>query len=249
MTEEIEEKRVSALLAFGKEIDPKELFPTLARGASDFVLGDPYAFALATCLDRGTRADIIWTIPFYLGRQLGHLNPYRIHGMSESQLEGAFRALPHGPRYVTAAPRTVKELTSLVVGQFGGDASRMWRGRSAAEVKQTFQSIYGVGPGISSMAVLLLEKAFSFRFDDLDRPGMDIKPDVHTTRVLYRLGLASERSENAAVRAARRVRPEFPGEVDAPLWVVGRRWCHEIGPRCHECALQPVCPRIGVESN
>lgn len=39
------------------------------------------------------------------------------------------------------------------------------------------------------MAVLLIERAFDIRFPDVDRSAMDIKPDVHTMRVLYRLRL------------------------------------------------------------
>ena len=47
--------------------------------------------------------------------------------------------------------------------------------------------VYGVGNGISNMAVRLIESMYDFRFPDLDYSRMDIKPDVHTTRVLYKL--------------------------------------------------------------
>lgn len=52
-----------AILQFGATIDPRALFPVLIAAAAELALSDPYAFALATCLDRGTKADIIWTIP------------------------------------------------------------------------------------------------------------------------------------------------------------------------------------------
>ena len=64
---------------------------------------------------------------------------------------------------------------------------------TASQVKSTFQRINGVGPGIANMAVLLLERAFGVVFDD--RRGIDIKPDSHTLRVLYRLGLSKKQSE------------------------------------------------------
>jgi endonuclease III len=238
--------KTRVLLELGREIDPRELFPTLEPGATDFALQNPYAFAMAVCLDRGTKADIIWTIPYYIRQKLGHLDPYKIHKMSQSELRNLFYSLPRRPRYVDAAPRTVQELTADVVDRFEGDASLMWRDKSAAEVNRNFQSIYGVGPGISSMAVLLIEKAYGIRFSDLDRRNMDIKPDMHTMRVLYRLGLSGQQSEEAAVATARRLHPAYPGELDAPLWVIGRRWCHYASPRCHACRMRRLCPRIDV---
>jgi endonuclease III len=241
-----ESVKTQALLDFGRDIDPRELFPSLEDGATDFALQDPYAFALAVCLDRGTKADIIWTIPYYIKQRLGHLDPYKINRMNQHELSALFNSLARRPRYVDAAPRTVQELTAHVIGRFGGDASRMWRDKKAAEVQRNFQNIYGVGPGISSMAVLLIEKAYGIRFSDLDRKEMNIKPDVHTMRVLFRLGLSSRESEGEAVATARRLHPAYPGELDAPLWVIGRRWCHYSYPRCPECRMNEICPKIGV---
>jgi len=188
---------------FGATIDPRSLFPTLVPEAADLALGDPYAFTLATCLDRGTKADIIWTLPYYIKQDLGHLNPYRINEMTIYHLHALFDRLPHKPRYADAAPRTVQELTRMVVFGYGGDAARIWTGKSAAQVKRTFRNIYGVGEQISNMAVLLIEKAFGVRFHDLERPAIDIKADVHTMRVLYRLGAAATKTETAAIATAR----------------------------------------------
>ena len=76
---------------------------------------------------------------------------------------------------------------------------------------------------------------------------MDIKPDVHTTRVFYRLGFISEPSEDSAVKAARRLNPEYPGALDAPAWIIGRRWCTRWNPDCSGCPLNTVCPKIGLK--
>jgi len=230
-----------ALLRLGEKIDPRALFPVLVPEAADLVLSDPYAFALATCLDRGTKAEIIWTIPYYMRAELGHLDPLRINQMSEREIAALLRRLPKQPRYLSDAPRTIKELTSLVVRQ-GGDASKLWKGKSASAVKQTFQSIYGVGPGIASMAVLLIEKGFGVQFDDLDRPTMDVKADVHVIRVLSRLGILATPTKGAAIAAARRMNPAYPGALDAPLWYIGRKWCHKYRPQCTACWMRDLCP-------
>ncbi|MFH0802347.1 MAG: hypothetical protein V2A78_08205 [bacterium] len=230
-----------ALLDYGKTVPVAVLFPTVVPEAAKIATSDPYAFCIATCLDRGTKADIIWTIPYDMQKDLGHLDPRRIYAMTLGQLEALFDRLPRRPRYVNDAPRTVQELSRIVVNECDGDASRIWVGKKASQVKQTFDSIHGVGPGIANMAVLLIEKAFRVRFED---PwNMDIKPDVHTKRVLYRLGISAAETEPEALKATRKMNPEYPGIVDSALWDIGRKWCHSSNPDCPACAMTALCEK------
>lgn len=235
------QKIKEALLDYAQTIDSAVLFPALTPEAASFVVSDPYAFAIATCLDRGAKADVIWTIPYYIREYLGHLDPSRIYKMSIDDLTIMFERLPRKPRFVNDAPRTLSELTQIVVEEYDGDVTKIWTGKSAREVKRTFQSIHGVGNGIANMAVLLIEKAFPIRFNDLDRVRMDIKPDVHTMRVLYRLGVSDNLSEQEAIDAARFLSPEFPGAVDGALWYIGRSWCYATTPKCSACPVEFVC--------
>lgn len=230
-----------ALLDFAQTINSSVLFPTLIPEAAPLVVSDPYAFAVATCLDRGAKADVIWTIPYYIKEQLGHLDPLRIYEMSIEELTEMFSHLPRRPRFVNDAPRTLKELTRIVVEECGGDASNIWVGKGVREVKRTFLSIHGVGNGIANMAVLLIEKAFPVHFEDLDRRYMDIKPDVHTMRVLYRLGVSDIQTEQATIDAARYLSPEYPGAVDGSLWYIGRSCCFAIAPKCNTCPVEFIC--------
>lgn len=232
---------VDLLLAFGDKTDPAGLFPVLVPEAEEIIRTNPYAFAMAVCLDRGTKADIIWTIPYFILQEIGHLDPYKINQLSIEELSTIVDRLPKRPRYRTAAPRTIKELTNLVVSAYGGDASLIWRGKSAFEVKSVFQSIYGVGQGIANMSVLLIEQAYDIQFPDLDRRFMDIKPDVHTMRVLYRLGVSDDIAEHAAISAARELNPDYPGAIDGPLWTIGREYCHSQNPACAKCPMNGVC--------
>jgi len=234
------------LASISADVRPEDLFPSLVPAASRLARSDPYAFVLATCLDRGTRADIIWTIPYDLKSIMGHLDPGRIAQLSIVELAGVFRQLPRKPRYMNAAPRTVRDITRIVVDDFRGDASAIWRGRSADEVMVTFRRVYGVGPGIASMAVIIIEKAFGPQFSSEDHRFMDIKPDVQTKRVLYRLGVAPRVEEQAAIHAARVIRPEFPGEIDSALWRIGRNWCFAVAPLCSTCPISDVCLKVGV---
>ena len=228
-----------------REIDMSELFPARHPEAGRLIAEDPYAFAMAVCLDRQTKADIIWTIPYDLREWLGHLDPFRIDELSEAELGEIIRGLKNKPRFYNDAPRTVKELTHLVVHAHGGDAARIWAEKSAAEVKAAFKGIYGVGQQIANLAVLLLEQRSGIRFSDLDHRQMDIKADTHTRRVLYRMGAALDEDEDTAIDAARRLHPEFPGELDPPLWIIGRIWCHASRPVCDDCPVVSVCAYAG----
>lgn len=235
--------RVRRLLEFGKEIHPQELFPVLEEGAASLIEGNPFAFALAAVLDRGTKSEVIWTIPYYIQKRFGDLSPYLLANKSIKDLERIFQDLPMKPRYISDAPRTAKELSEIVVNEYDGKTQKIWENQHSRSVKATFERIYGVGPGISSMIVLLLERCFGVYFDDIDHRNMDVKPDTHIIRVFHRLGFISEPNQAYAVKAARRLNPEYPGALDAPAWIIGKRWCAPFSPQCHSCPLDEVCPK------
>jgi endonuclease III len=239
-----EEKRTKItqeLLRYGEKVANEELFPTVVPEAAPLIASDPYAFLIATCLDRGTKAEIIWTIPYYTKQELGHLDPKLIYKMTLDDLKNLFARLPKKPHYINAAPRTVQELTRIVVEKYNGNAAKLWESRDAWEVESILESIYGVGEGIANMGILLIEKAFSIEFSD--KSFMDIKADTHTMRVLYRLGVSESLDERSAMRTARRMNPTFPGELDNPLWAIGRNWCHAIEPDCLNCVMREVCAK------
>ena len=237
-------KITQALLEFSPTVLNASLFPTVVPEAAPLIETDPYAFLIAVCLDRGTKAEVIWTIPYDMKMKLGHLDPQLIYEMSLEELAELFLQLPHKPRYVNDAPKTVYDLTRFVVEKCSGDASLVWEGRRAADVNSILRSIHGVGSGIANMGVLLIEKAFGVRFRDLDRKGMDIKPDVHTVRVLYRLGASEAQTIEAAIAASRLMNPDFPGGLDGGLWEIGRRWCFASNPNCGDCPMNEHCVKL-----
>ena len=237
---------VGTLLEYSRAIDPAELFPASNPQAGKLITSNPYAFLLAACLDRGTKAEIIWNIPYDIKSILGSIDPFKLAELSVSDLEDLLRKLPHKPRYINDAPRTIRDLTSIVCRDYGGDARAIWRCRSSKAVRSTLFRIHGVGPGIANMIPILIEKAFGEEFEDLDHTEMNIKPDVHTVRVLFRLGLSESMTIEAALRAAEAANPSFPGKLDSPLWLIGRKWCFSANPKCEQCPISAVCQGIGV---
>ena len=230
-----------ALLEYGETIPTQNLFPTVIPEAAPLVASNPYAFCVAACLDRGTKAEIIWTIPYDIYTTLGHIDPIRLNNYSVDDWSNLIQQLKRRPRYTRDAPRTLYELTHMVVDEYKGNAAQIWEGKTAREVIQTFQSIYGVGPGIANMSALLIEHAFHVEFPD--HWNIDIKPDVHTTRVLYRLGVSTALTEKAALEASRKMNAEFPGIIDAALWHLGREYCSASSPNCARCPMRNLCAK------
>ena len=235
------DEKAKKLIEYREKIRPRELFPTLIDEAAVLIEEDPFAFILAGSIDRGTKAEVIWTIPYYIKQQTGRLDPEFFVNSSEKEIGEIFEKLPNKPRYVNAAPRTIKELSQIIVDEFDGEAEKLWMNNSADEVTNTLERIYGIGPGISSMIVNLLHQCFEVEFKDLD--NVDIKGDVQLAKVFKRLGLIETKDPEKAVNKARELYPEYPGKLDASAWVIGRRWCDKYNPNCSECPLNEVCEK------
>lgn len=253
----------AALLAFGESIERWELIPALSHDAARLIYEDPFAFVLAASLDRGIPAEVAWTFPLWIREWLGHLDPARIARMSVADIGRVLDSCPRRHRYTAAAPRTVKEVAALVMVEGKGDARKLWEGKSATAVHSVFMRVYGIGEGLASMIVALLDRVFRVPFSEQDRRDMDVKPDVHVVRVLARLGLIDPPQTPAdryscdrggpssqtlldAVAAAREMCPAHPSSLDAPLWIVGRRWCDAYAPKCRQCPLSTLCPHEGA---
>jgi endonuclease-3 len=242
--EDSEDMRVRKLLELREKIRAEDLVPVLVKDAAIVIRDDPFAFILAGVLDRGTKAEIIWTIPYYLKRRLGKLDPQYFADASLEELSRLIQSLPTRPRYTNDAPRTIKELSKIVVNEYSGDARKIWESKSARSVEATVRRVYGVGPGIASMITLLLERWFKVDFTDLDHRQMDVKADVHVMRVFKRLGFINELTPEAALIAARRLNPDYPGALDAASWMIGRNYCNASNPACFECPMDSRCPKI-----
>lgn len=242
-----DEEKVERLLEFGGKIEPRELFPSLEEGAAVLIEENPFAFALAAALDRGLPAEIIWTIPYYLREEVGELNPKVFASKSIEEIREILENLPKKPRYINAAPRTVKELSEIVQNEYDGDASRIWTDEKAKNVKKTFRRIHGVGSGISSMVVLLLERCFDIHFADMGHREINVKPDTHVVRVFHRLGFISEPTCEGTLESAKDLNLEFPGALDSATWIIGKRWCDPTSPNCKDCPMEDLCPKKGVD--
>lgn len=239
------EANVSTLLSHRKEHRASGTF----TGNADpdmFLQETPIAVLVAAAIDRGVFAERIWEIPYLLHQRLGHLDPFRLASYTELELERILRSLPALPRYPRQAARTIISLCQVVIHRHGGSAAHLWQGAPVQRVLDDLLAVWGIGPGIAHMTVLILMDDFGYQPTEEELRTIDVKPDVHLVRVFYRAGLSTEHTEAASLAAARQWHPTFPGALDWSAWDIGRNYCFPHHPDCAGCPLDSTCAKIGV---
>jgi uncharacterized HhH-GPD family protein len=210
--------------------------------ANALLYKDPFAFLLAVIFDQGIIAERAWAAPFELRRRLGHLDPYRLANELDA-VAAAVATPPKLQRFVNTVPSWVVEAARVVVQRYGGDAGRIWADRpSAGSLMARLDAFPGIGQKKAAMAVEMLVRDLKVEVSDLHQS--DIAFDVHVRRVMLRTGVAEHDDQQHMIEAARAIHPDRPGELDLPMWLIGRTWCRPGVPLCAECALFHVCPRL-----
>jgi endonuclease III len=85
---------------------------------------------------------------------------------------------------------------------------------------------------------------------------INVAVDVHIKRVWKRAGIARDLTVAGIMRAAVELKPDYPGELDYPTWIIGMEWCHQRGADCQgekrddgdPCPLLRDCPKIGTRT-
>jgi len=71
--------------------------------------------------------------------------------------------------------------------------------------------------------------------------------DTHVHRISNRLGLVRTKTPEQTERALNEVLPrDLWVPINDLLVTFGQNRCHPTSPRCTECPLEDLCPRIGV---
>ena len=213
----------------------------LDKETESLVRRDPFAFLVAVAFDRGMPWEKAWRIPTQINRQ-GLLDAVRLANMGEADVAALLDGLAVRPRWGSKqGAKTLLDAARLVAERYGGDARAIWEDSSPVEVEKTLQEIRGLGSGIASMTTRILrDDCGCFRGQERQ---IDVKPDVHLVRVFVRSGLSEGDSATEATQAARRLNPQFPGELDWPAWRIGQDWCHRGEPDCGQCPLTGECAK------
>jgi len=71
--------------------------------------------------------------------------------------------------------------------------------------------------------------------------------DTHVHRISNRLGLVSTTTPEATERALQKVLPrDLWTPINDLLVTFGQNRCHPTSPKCTDCPLDDLCPRVGV---
>ena len=215
--------------------------------ANRLLVEDPFAFLVGVIVDYQMPAERAWSLPYRLKGRLGGWGAEYVAG-NPNEVHAAFMQSPKLHRFPTQTPRFVVAGAQMVLDDYGGDASSIWSDQpTAALLQERLRQFAGISQKKAAMAVELLERDLGVDVRDLS--GSDIAYDVHLRRVMLRTGLAHTDSVTHMVEVARLLHPTRPGELDFPLWDIGRRWCHKRNPECSACALESACPQDITAAN
>ena len=206
------------------------------------VVNYPHAYVLACCMDRQTKAERAWMIPVKIKEILGSFEIEDLCKVSLNDYKTIF-AENNLHRFNDKMAEVFYTAVHIICSDYDGDAAKIWSDKpSSATVVYRFLQFYGVGIKIATMAANILARQFKVEFSDYY--SIDVSPDVHVKRVMYRAGLVEKDANNdMIIYKARELCPEFPGIIDYSLWEIGRTWCKSNNPQCEECIIHTECQK------
>jgi uncharacterized HhH-GPD family protein len=209
--------------------------------ANQLLVDDPFAFLVGVIVDYQMPAERAWTLPFKLKQRLDGWGAAFVAG-HPIEVEAAFRQSPKLHRFPTQTPRFVVAGAQRVLDDYEGNAAAVWSDEPAAsDLQARFRAFMGISQKKAAMAVEILERDLGVKVRELS--GSDVAYDIHLRRVMLRTRLATEDTAAHMVGVARSLHPTRPGELDFPLWDIGRQWCHKQDPACGACVLAQICPQ------
>jgi len=245
-------KVVSALRKYARTMDSWVRF---IKGTSKLRGQTANSFLLGVMLDRNIPFQRAWDGGEWIADAVGDESDVTVlwkslRDMEPKRLRGFLRYGFGGQafhRHYKTFARTLPKAAVHILENYGGDPRRIWNGqRDISVVRQRLDAVPNIGQGLANMALLHLVRNCGLLGGKKARPQLDLKPDIHVRRVFYRGGLVSKGcSDQDLIRAGRDLAPGFPAALDAPAWDIGRLWCRPNRPKCAECPIGSVCPRVG----
>ena len=201
----------------------------------------PHAYVLACCMDRQTKAERAWMIPVRIRDIWGSFEMKMLANKSVDEYRSVFSD-NNLHRFNDTMAEVFYKAVQRIHNCYKDNAANIWADcPSSASVVYRFLQFDGVGIKIATMAANILARQFKIPFSDFY--SIDVSPDVHVKRVMYRLGLVEENADNdKIIYKAREMCPEFPGITDFSLWEIGRKWCRPNDPDCESCIVHSECP-------
>ena len=136
--------------------------------------------------------------------------------------------------------KAIRELLDVIVEEFGEPTLKSLHGLSDEDAEAFLLSLPGVGKKVARCVLM-----YSL--------GRQVFPvDTHCWRIAKRLGWVrtTQKDRHCAPRDMDRLQSKVPPELRYSLHVnmisLGREICTPTIPRCDECPISVLCPKIGV---
>jgi len=236
---------IDALLDYGIQHSTEkkdDICFTPNNEANKLILSDSNAFFFAVLLDERIGAERAWEGPYLLNQRIGHIDTKLIAKMEESELSQICAIKPEIHYEYNKAAKRIKEASILLNSKYDSKAENIWNDNPRTDdLQRRFEEFNGVAQKKSSMAVNILVR-------DLGVPcrgkrWIDVSDDAHVRRVFQRIGFIANYSQKALIESARVLHPEYPGALDLPCWLIGRRYCRPTEPDCFSCPIDSYCPK------
>jgi endonuclease III len=240
---------VKEMLAYAKETyDTDEVYEF--TGPNEFLLG--------VIFDRGMKWEIAWKGGKYFNKKHGDLkNPaavwHKIIKMQGEELEKEILTGNKGKafhRFWRKFAEGLPEAAKHILENYDGDPSMIWKyQKDPRVVEQRLDDIPMIGQALAKMAVRILVKDYGFIGGIKNKKYLDIKADVHVTRVFKRSGLVTkDATAEDIVLSARKLHPSDPSMMDI-AWYIGKDWCNKRRPKCKACVIGDYCLRLTKINN
>jgi len=232
---------VAAMILSFDEAEIDTWSPAGSPEADRLIRHDLMAFLLAASIDRLGQAEDLWRIPYDLRQRWGSLQAESIAAKSLEEIAATPEV--RGARTQisrTDIARTILSVAEIVENNCAGDATNLFEG-SFDDILGKLQRIYGVGPGIARMMVILRMTYFGLEPSE----GGELLPklDTHVQRVLKRTGLVTNPTDTQVRQALRGCTPRDVANVDQAAWLIGRDYCKSGAPNCDPCPLTRKCSK------
>src|SRR4029453_4589666 len=140
---------------------PERLHYTGNDEADRLIAADPFALLMGFALDQQVPGPAALSGALKLKQRLGTLDPRKLATADPAKLEAAFREKPAIHRFPGNMSRRVQELAAIVVGEYGGDAGRIWTEASdGTDLHRRLAEL----PGFGEMTIKSLSAVLAKRF-------------------------------------------------------------------------------------
>ena len=232
-----ESKKLSAtLLAFADELDrksPENHWPWLEK--RPIPVKDANKFLLLSMVDYRQRGTTPFTkVRDFTEKELGDPDLLWEAILRIPEVDWNSRTGPRSLHSTGTRHRKIRVMAQRLRDKYAGDATALWADRSPSNSLARLEEL-GLGPQVSRMVIGAL-------VDEEQVDGSaDVKADTHLKRVIGRILVGREFSEEEVTTATRLMSPSNPWWLDWPTWYIGNKWCLKRVPLCDQCRVNALC--------